>query len=281
MQKDVSIRLAGMVEKMPAFPGSVQRILELTTRLDTAPGELVRVIEHDPVMTVKILKLVNSAWYRLPRRISSINHAVAYMGINTVRNMALSIATIGMLPRTNHAGFDMSDFLRHSLATATIARRLGELVVRREGDVSDFFVAGLLHDIGKVVFAMFMAVEFSRALALVRSEGVSLCQAETRMIGVDHGMVGAMLGERWRLHTGLVTCIRDHHNASRPGSALRDCVFAANQISKKVGLSAGDTEPEDFPKPVHTRFDMGVADLYAAMENMDAEIERAMVFAGL
>lgn len=124
MSPELSQKLAAAVDGMPAFPKSVQKILELTRDVNCTPKDLVQVIDKDPVVTVKILKVVNSAYYSLPKQITSISHAVVYLGFNTIKNLALSIAAIGMLPKDNAAGFDAQQYLLHSLATASIAKQL-------------------------------------------------------------------------------------------------------------------------------------------------------------
>ena len=114
MSPELSKKLATAVDGMPAFPKSVQKILELTRDVNSTPNDLVQVIDKDPVVTVKVLRVVNSAYYSLPKQITSINHAVVYLGFNTIKNLALSIAAIGMLPASNEAGFDGQQYLIHS-----------------------------------------------------------------------------------------------------------------------------------------------------------------------
>src|SRR5574343_877045 len=128
MTPELTQKLAAAVDGMPAFPKSVQRILELTRDVNSTPKELVEVIDKDPVVTVKILKVVNSAYYSLPKQITSINHAVVYLGFNSIKNLALGIAAIGMLPEKNDSGFDVQQYLLHSLATAAIAKHIAAKV---------------------------------------------------------------------------------------------------------------------------------------------------------
>jgi len=282
MPDDLQTKLEHMVENMPAFPNSVHRILELAADINCAPRDVVGIIEHDPVMTVKVLKLVNSVYYSLPRQITSIGHAVVYVGLNTVKNLALSIATIGMLPQKNMAGFDMNDFLLHSLATAVISRKLSQRVTRDGLDATDFFVAGLLHDFGKVVFAQFLPAEFKRALTKARTCGEPLHEAEAEVIGTDHSFTGSMLGEKWLLHEDLISSMREHHHAENSGNALRDCVYAANQLSKQMQIGgAGSQLVEAFPEPVANRFGMGFDDLAASMGDISMELEEVSAFAKL
>ena len=88
MSPELSQKLAAAVDGMPAFPKSVQKILELTRDANATPKDLVQVINNDPVVTVKILKVVNSAYYSLPKQITSVGNAVVYMGFNTIKNLA-------------------------------------------------------------------------------------------------------------------------------------------------------------------------------------------------
>ena len=158
---DLEKKLGEAVERMPAFPKSVQKILELTRDLNCSPKVLVQVIENDPVMTMKILRVLNSAYYSLPSKITSINHSVVFLGLNTVKNIALSIAAIGILHKQNAADFDVNQYLLHSLTTAAIAKHLCSKI--GGADQMDCYVAGLLHDFGKVVFAQFLPEGFRAA----------------------------------------------------------------------------------------------------------------------
>jgi len=228
---EVEKKLGAAVERMPAFPKSVQKVLELTRNINCLPRELVGVIEKDPVMTVKILKVINSAAFSLPNKMTSINQSVVYLGLNTVKNMALSFAAVGILPRTNAAGFDVQKYLMHSLTVASVARALANHQVSGEVDPGDCYIAGLLHDFGKVVFAQFMPEEFRAALEYCQEKQVPLHVAEEAVIGADHTVVGSMLAERWQFPPTLVACIRNHHQEGGQ-DAMGDCLRMADQICR-------------------------------------------------
>lgn len=234
MTPELTQKLTAAVDRMPAFPRSVQQILELTRDVNCSPKDLVRVIDHDPVVMVKILRVVNSAYYSLPKQITSINHAVVYMGFNSLKNLALSIAAIGMLPKEGVPGFDAHQYLLHSLTTANIAKMLAPRV--GNVDANDCFIAGLLHDFGKVVFAQFMPQEFKQALMMADWGEVSLYQTLREVIGTDHAVVGGMLVEKWRFPAPLVETIRHQHVDDLLDTEMIACVFTANQISKKLGV---------------------------------------------
>lgn len=157
MSKTSEQEIQSYVEKMPAFPKSVSKIIELTSSMDSSAKDIIAVIEGDPVMTGKILQVMNSAFYSLPTKITSIHRALVIIGLNTIKNLAISVAVIGVLKPYKGANFDSDLFLEHSFATAVICKILAE----RQGisllESSDYFIAGLLHDFGKVVFAEFKA----------------------------------------------------------------------------------------------------------------------------
>jgi putative nucleotidyltransferase with HDIG domain len=277
---DLSQKLASAVDKMPAFPKSVEKILQLTRDVNCTPKEIVQVIDKDPVVTVKILKVVNSAYYSLPRQITSVNHAMVYLGFNTIKNLALSIAAIGMMPKVNAAGFDVDQYLLHSLSTAGIAKKLATQT--GDADPMDCFIGGLLHDFGKVVFAQFLPQEFRQALVLSEADGSSLHEALRKLIGVDHAVVGAMLVEKWRFAPELVNTIAHQYDTEQLDSGLFACVFTANQISKQLGFGfAGNPRIHQLPEQVMRRMGGTLDEVIASSDDWNAVFEDAKLFAKL
>lgn len=280
MSPELSQRLAAAVDGMPAFPKSVQRILELTRDVNSTPRDLVDVIDKDPVVTVKILKVVNSAYYSLPKQVTSIGHAVVYLGFNTIKNLALSIAAIGMMPKENQAGFDVQQYLLHSLATASIAKQLAMKV--DDADPMDCFIAGLLHDFGKVVFAQHMPHEFKAALSQSAENGSSLHEALQSAIGTDHAVVGAMLVEKWRFAPALVETIRFQRVDNFKDTDMIACVFGANQISKRLAFGFGGNHCiNELPAPFQKRLGGSLDEVISTMGDLSALFQEAQVFAKL
>jgi putative nucleotidyltransferase with HDIG domain len=277
MSPELAKKLAAAVDGMPAFPKSVQRVLELTRDVNSTPKDLVEVIDKDPVLTVKILKVVNSSYYSLPKQITSVGHSVVYLGFNTIKNLALSIAAIGMLPKTNEAGFDGQQYLLHSLATAAIAKQLALKV--DDADPMDCFIAGLLHDFGKVVLAQFMPKEFRAALDMSQQQGKSLHLALRDVMEVDHAVVGAMLVEKWRFAPKLVETIRHQYGPELADSDMIACVFGANQISKHLKFGfAGNHLVEALPPKVAKRLGGTLDEVIIRLGDLTPLFEEAQVF---
>ena len=279
LSPELERKLGAAVEHMPAFPRSVQRVLELTRDINCKPKDMVAVIEKDPVMTMKILKVINSAYYALPQRITSVNQSVIFLGINTIKNLSLSVAAAGMLPPFNTAGFDTQRYLIHSLVTATVARQLCAAYASEEADPGDCYLAGLLHDFGKVVFAQFMAAEFCSALMLSSTESLPLYLAERQMIGVDHGYAGAMLAARWEIPVPLVDCIRNHHVETVERTSMLDCLRVADQICRGMGLDDELIMWDDQAPVAPDRFGDKMGSVVARLDNLQKTINEARSFA--
>lgn len=280
LSPELERRLTAAVDRMPAFPKSVQTILEMTRGVDCLPKNLVGVVEKDPVMTMKILRVINSAYYGLPNKINSVGQSVVYLGINTIKNLALSFAAVGILPRFNAAGFDIQRYLLHSLTVAAVARLLCEKYARPEADPGDCFVAGLLHDFGKVVFAQFMSAEFALALGSAADAGKPLHAAEIETIGADHALVGALLAKKWQFGDTLVDCIRDHHAADAAAHPMLDCLRMADAICRRHAFGdSGNPWREEELACLPARFGGDLEAVTAALGNLNKHVEDARAFA--
>ncbi|MCK9363694.1 MAG: HDOD domain-containing protein [Syntrophales bacterium] len=226
--------------------------MDLTSDINCPPREVVDVIQRDPVLMMNLLKLVNSSYFGLSQSVTSVNHAVVYIGINTVKNIALLTAALGVLPRKNKAGFNIDDFLLHSLSTAAISKTLAKKVAVPERELSDFFLCGLLHDFGKIVFTNFLPGEYQKTLLVAKEQGLPLYEAEMQVLETDHAQVGSLLAEKWRLPSPVVECIKNHHCRDSRQQLMTDAVFAANQISKKTGTGySGDNIVQELPDKIY------------------------------
>ncbi len=286
-------QLIEMVDKIPTFQESVHRILALTASADCSPKDLVQVIEHDPILTIKVLKLVNSAYFGLSQEVTSVNHAVVYVGINTIKNVAISVATTGALPKTNNAGLNMNQFWAHSLAVGVIAKLLAENKGVGKNEQANYFVAGLLHDIGKVLFAHFIPNEYQQVLQKVATEQIPLYQAERDLLGFDHSEIGGMVAAKWQLPPDLINSIKSHHSAMSEDEAqspLSLAIYAANQMAHYIeqnkqieavegGNTAAAAAIEDsLPGPVKAWLSWPLSDVSKWLSNLDDEIGKAVAF---
>ncbi len=244
MKTDIFQKLVVMVGHPSAFPTNVREILALTEDVNCSPKELARSIESNQLLSIKLLHFLNSNYCSLPTPITSIDHAVIYLGIDTIKHLALSLASSGILPINNSAGVDCKKYLVHSLCTAGIAKQLA----LRVGfiDPMNCLMAGLLHDFGKLVIARFLPKEFRLSVETSVWKECSLYQTLIDIVGTDHAAVGAMTLEKWGLPAELVEAIRNQHHPDPSSSPMTVCVFAANQICKKLEFGyAGNLSVEE------------------------------------
>lgn len=196
------------IQKMPSLSTTVGKVMEICSRTDASPNELNKVISLDPVLTGQVLKLINSAYYSLVNKVTSLTRAITMLGMNTVKNMALSTAIIRTVGSTKKSkALPTTKFWAHSIGAGVSAKLLGEVrdipVMERE----ELFLAGLLHDLGKVPFGD----EYIEVLNIARFEQAPLHDVERDIMGIDHQEVGAMIAEKWKLNQAITECICSHH----------------------------------------------------------------------
>ena len=238
------------------------------------------------MLTAEVLRLVNSAYFGLSREVTSINHAVVYVGINTVKNVAIALATKGALPTKNKAGLDMRQFWEHSLTVGIIAKKVMEARGGESKQDANFFVAGLLHDIGKIIFAHFMPDDYKQVIDEIDEAPWSLTRAlvaEKNILGFDHGEVGAVLAEKWKLPDDLACSIGCHHKIEL-ASTQSDLLFAtasANIISHVI--ERRESHPDEslsieVPKVLEDWLGAPVEGILDKICGLDEELEKAKAF---
>jgi putative nucleotidyltransferase with HDIG domain len=208
---------------LPTLPTVVSKMIELVDNPKTSAASLARLISTDQALTAKILKLANSAYYGFPREISTVNMAIVVLGFNTVKDMGLSLSVFEVFKDAEGGkAFDVSKFWEHSIGCGAASRMVARRVKYRF--VGEAFVAGLLHDIGKVILNQYVHKEFVEIIALEASGGLTLEQAEEKIIGTGHPQVGSWLAEKWNLPKIIVESIAFHHD---PWEAKTEPVLVA------------------------------------------------------
>jgi HD-like signal output (HDOD) protein len=274
-------KLLEMVDSIPAFPQSVNQIIALTSRADCPPKKLVGVIERDPIVTMKVLKVVNSAFFGLSKEVTSVQHSVVYVGLNTIKNVAISVAMSGVLPNENGAGLDMDAFWKNSLAVGVIAKMLAEKHRVPSNEQADYFVAGLLHNIGKVLFAHFFPDKYKVVLEKSQAKKVPLHIVEKELLGLDHCQLGSLVAKEWQLPDNLRQCIRAHHTMVNDygGNTLLVAIIAANQVNHYIHGS--NQVLSGLPKQVEDYLGAPMLEVAGSLTNLDNEIKKAQSFVDL
>lgn len=225
--------------QIPTLPMIAMEVTRLVRDPHASVAEVSKMISDDQALTATILRIVNSAFYGFPNEITSVHHAIVILGFNKVRSVVVSATIIPPLNPPDPGGFDVSELWRHSMTTAICSEVLAKHLKPSAAD--EAFVAGLLHDIGKVIVAGFFQDEFRQILGLCRKRGCVIAEAEEELLGVHHGLFGRWLAERWGFPERLVDAIHFHHApmGSRRHSDLTSIVHVADILARTIGVGSG------------------------------------------
>jgi putative nucleotidyltransferase with HDIG domain len=264
---------------MPHFPETFHRIMAVSRDDPHEDKKVVAVLSGDPVITFRVLRVVNSAYFGMAREIGSVEHAVRVLGCNSIRNMVLTFSAVGVLPPRLADSFDVDKFLLHSLTTAHIAEQLARHF--KDTGLPEAYTAGLLHDFGQVLLAWTFPTEFAEASAQALAERIPQLQVEKQRFRTDHAQLGAALATRWNFPPALTQSIAGHHQAPE-GQGLGRCLFLANQLPKLLDTDTGAATPLE-PLPSEWSADVGTYEnLIGNLPNLEDTVMQAQtLMAGL
>ena len=196
---------------------------------------MANVIAKDPAMTAKILQLSNSAFFGLRRRISDPRDAVLYLGLDTLKALALSVKVFSQFTVRPLSRFSIEDLGKHTILTGILARKIAIAEgLSKTGRVEDSFMAGLLHDIGKLVLVSAAPEKYEQAMRFAEANGVDRRDAEQKIFGTTHSEIGTYLLWLWGLPDSVVEAVAYHHSpGSCPARRLGPltAVHAANALA--------------------------------------------------
>ena len=271
------------IEKIPALPVTVSKILEICNNPNTSPIDLNRVISVDPVLMGRVMKLINSAYYGLSNQVTSLARAIIMLGINTVKNLALSTAVMQSLsPKADNQALNMQGFWRHSLCVGVTSKLIAKARKIDPKELEEYFIAGLLHDMGKIPLNNTLNDLYIQALAKSDRDHCSLYEAEKAIIGYDHREIGLLIGKQWKLGGGILDTIQFHHSLMEYIGAHKDIIFTVGianyyAIVNEIGF-AGNQYPEPIPDEVLNTLKIQWELLEEISEDVIREIEKAQIF---
>lgn len=221
------------VVTLPSMPMALEQVMALMDDPDAAMSDVAKAISGDPSISLKTLRLVNSAYYGLGQEVKTVDHAVVLLGARVVRNLVLSATVFsaieGMAER----------FVRHAVATGVAMRTLCSVRPLSDlvGSPDEGFVFGLLHEIGKVLIAEYMPAE-SKDVATLVAGGAQAHLAEQQIIGVDHAAIGSKLAQRWRLPPAVGEALAGQYDLNKSSVEHRPMAAGlqlANYMCESIG----------------------------------------------
>jgi putative nucleotidyltransferase with HDIG domain len=277
-------RIQATIARMPSLSTTVVKVLETCNDPRASANQLKQVISLDPVLTGRVLRLINSAYFALGKPITSLTRAIIMLGVNTVKNLALSFAILKNIKGggTFHA-FSTDEFWLHCLGVGVVAKSLAAFKGLLPGAQEEYFVAGLLHDLGKLPLNKQFPEEYFQVCQSAGKESDHFQHAEDRLLGIDHCRVGAMIARKWRLGVGLVETMLHHHQPDDATESSRDLVSTislANQIAIELKIGTAGDFISDRARLDLLTDSVGVdyRQLSDFNESITREIEKAKIF---
>ena len=238
MDKTEFYKKLDRIRDLPTLPEVAVKLNNLLDSPDTTIDQVSDTIKKDQAIVGKMLRLVNSSFFGLEAKVTTVPRAVVILGFNTVRNALVSVSIIDSTKNIQGDGIDMKVFWKHAISCAVIGKHLS--FRSHIGLPEEAFTAGIIHDIGKLVLAKFFSKEFSEIIKIM-DFGSSFYSAETKVIPVHHNEIGAYLSERWRLPKIICDAIRYSHSKSPSHKSSLGCLVACADNIVNTGC-LNDTE---------------------------------------
>jgi HD-like signal output (HDOD) protein len=259
---------------LPAMPHIACKVLELSSNPDTSAQQLQQVIADDQAMTARILKIANSALYSCSRKIKTLTEAIVMLGFNTIRSLVVTSASRNLyVSSSKRMGLKERLMWEHSIGAAFGCRLLAKQ--RYPHLMEEAFLAGLMHDIGKLVLNQQAAEQYDDIVQIVYNENRAFCETEREVFGFDHAEVGERLINKWKLSPLLERAIADHHRpealtADNPLLLLLDL---SNRLCRRLGIGFLEDASLDLAAaPPNLHLQLGAE----ALEDIAAQLQGAL-----
>lgn len=244
MHSHLQILINDLVDGFPTLPAVVTQVMAITADADSSTKDLYRVIQSDQALTVNVLKMANSVFYGLPKRIGSLQHALTILGYVEVRNLVVMQAVFKSFKVMSGKGpMDIRPFWEHALTGALAAELIGRAA--GPGD-QDFYVAGLVHDIGKLVIYMALPEAYAELILEVGPYAHTMFAMEQRFFGMTHEETAQRVLRQWMFPESILEAVGCHHHPENATfhSAAAWVVHAADLLVRWDHAMVQGAEPE-------------------------------------
>lgn len=270
-------RFAGKLAQLPSLPQAAERLTREVLKKEPDLGEIVRIIESDPALVARVLRLVNSPYYGVRWKISTVEHAVGLLGFRAIESMVISLTVFDVLkPRGRHT-LDFTRHWQHSLAVAAAARFIAER--SQYGAPEEAYTAGMLHDVGRVGLDISAPDDFARLMETFQENSGLTVAIERETIGIDHAAAGEFMLKHWHLDAILAAAVGSHHSEELGGfdhgkERLAAVLQAADLAAWSAGLGWDASAPRIAVSPA-VRQHYERIDKEGLFREIEAEMKRA------
>lgn len=239
--KDIPEPIMKEVSSFPSMPRAAFKLRELLTKEDVPVDEIEKILRQDPGLAANVLRLANSAFFGVPRKVETLKHAVMLLGVKRFAQIAVSASMDKIMDKAIE-GYNLSpgELWLHSIAVANTAEALARN--RKSAETDDVFTPSLLHDMGKLILGPFIKEEQNN-FERIRSTGIALDAAEQMVLETDHAEIGAMILAKWSFPENIVNAVRWHHDPEHNNdpTTKSDMTYLANLMCQ----SREDTDLTD------------------------------------
>jgi HD-like signal output (HDOD) protein len=242
LRNEVLLKLVSGMQTLPSLPTLYREVMQELQSPDASIEKIGQIISKDLGMLTKMLQVVNSPFYGLPRRISSATQAVALLGLETIKSLVLSMKVFSQFESSAQTFFSLDILWNHGMTTGRYARMIAKGQGTETRDMEDAFTAGLLHDVGLLVLATNVPDQYTETLALM-NQGIAESEAERQVLGATHAEVGGYLLGTWGLSDPIVEAVAFHHDPGRSaGHAFSPlaAVYIANVLEEQEQAAGMD-----------------------------------------
>lgn len=234
-------KLVSEMQTLPSLPSLYRELMDILHSDRASVEQATQIIAKDVGMVTKILQVVNSPFYGLRGKVSSPAHAVALLGLNTIRSLVLSRNVFTQFDQSKLPFFSLEVLWQHGMITSVHARNIAREDGAEGALTEDTFTAGLLHDVGSLVLAINLPDQYTDMLAIMQDRGIAEWHAEREIFGATHAEVGGYLLAQWSLSQTIVDTVAYHHEPSgcpAPHSLALAAVHVANAMEEEMQASA-------------------------------------------
>lgn len=270
--------LAGRKIELPSPPNIVVRILEAVQDEDSCFAKLGKIISADPALVVKLLKVANSSMYGFGGRIKNIENALAILGINSLKNIALSFVIVRQMQGDSDSYFDFQYFWKRSVTAAVAAKMLAPLV---HSDSDDSFVGGLLQDLGVLVFFLHCTDTYMEVLAMKNHSGAPGPVIERQLLGLCHAELGGALLKEWGLPESIYLPVFYHHRQDSVPQCYQvtvDILTLADKISAIYHGSQSSINVAEVVKTLTEQYGLCEQEIKELIDNVASRSNEVMDF---
>ena len=283
MSDAIQAKIRKSIEDVPSLPLTALKIIRLANNINSPPQEMLETIKVDPVITGKVLQLINSSYFGLSANVTDLRQALVMLGNNTIKNLALTSALLQTMKSkgSGNAALDLDGVWMRSLATAVGAKIIAKSAGLPRLQHDEFFLIGLLHDLGRIFIFQFLADEYVEVLEKAKNNDISLEESEISILSMSSPAIGGLLAEKWQLPPNINAGVHHHRHPEDAGEYAKICaiiqissyIVSEKEIGWSDGLPIGDP-----PEKAMEIAGVTLEKLKEPMEIINEEIDNAKNF---